>query len=125
MMTILNILESWTHSTVCNMLLISIIICFIIDCSGLMHSLKTLLSSIISTKLKISADDIRIPFISCSLCSVFWTNIIYLFITNSFSLPNLTIVCLLALFASNISGLLMTIKDYLAKLESWLQKQLH
>lgn len=111
--------------TILHMLLISIIVCFIIDCSGFIHSMKELILNK-GFKLKTTdANALRLRPFDCSLCMTFWTNIIYLFITNSFSLANLTIVCLLALFASNISGLLMTLKDYLAKLESWLQKQLY
>lgn len=112
--------------TIINLVLITIIVCFIIDCSGFINDgLKPFVAWLVNrkSKVKISPENINIGKpISCSLCMTWWTGIIYLLCTGEFTLINFTILSLLALVSSNISGLLLTLKDYLATFENWLQK---
>ena len=112
-------------STIINLILISIIICFIVDVSGFFTFVKKFVASRLEGKYKnITPEDIKIPFITCSLCSVWWSGLIYLIIVGKFTIPYITIVALLSMLSSNISGLLLTLKDYLAAFEMWLQKQI-
>lgn len=104
------------------LLLITTIICFIIDCSGFVNSIKR---QYLRKFMKMQNPDASLlnwkPF-DCSMCVTFWTGIIFLLSTSQFTLLNLCIVCMFAFLASNISGLMMTIKDYISVFENWLQK---
>lgn len=111
-------------NTVLNLFLITLIICFIIDCSGIMTDIRKFAANTIykKTKIKVDYNDLKLKPIGCSLCMTWWTGIIYLLCVGEFTLVNLTYVTILALLSSNISGLLFTLKDYLATFENWLQK---
>lgn len=110
-------------NTLLNLLLLTIIICFIIDISGFFTFVKKFVASRLEGKYNnLKAEDIKIPFVTCSLCSVWWAGIIYICIIGEFTFINLAIVAFLALVSSNISGFMLLIKDYLATFENWLQK---
>lgn len=107
------------------LLLVTAIICFIVDVSGFINDgLKPLVAKIVSkrTNIKVNPEDIVIhkPWI-CSLCLTFWISIGYIIIMNQFTLVNLAYICLLALMSSNISELLMQAKDVIA----WVQMKVN
>lgn len=108
--------------TIINLILIEITTCFIIDCSGFINSIKR---QYLRKIFKIKNPDISNlnwkPF-DCSLCMTFWLGIIYLLITSNFTLFNFAILSILSLMSSNVSGLLLTIKDFLSSFEMWLEK---
>ena len=111
--------------TIINLILLTITICFVVDVSGFFTFVKKFVASRLEGKYKnITPEDIKIPFITCSLCSVWWAGLIYLIIVGKFTIPYIAFVAFLALISSNISGFLMVIKDYLAAFEMWLQKQI-
>lgn len=110
-------------TTIINLFLLTFVICFIVDVSGFFTFVKKFVASRLEGKYNnLKAEDIKIPFVTCSLCSVWWAGIIYICIIGEFTFVNLSIVAALALFSSNISGFMLTLKDYLAALENWLQK---
>lgn len=110
-------------NTLLNLLLLSTIICFVIDISGFFNFVKKFIASRLEHKYKnLKYEDIKIPFVTCSLCTVWWTGIIYICIIGEFTFVNLFIVSMLALLSSNISGFMFLIKDILATIENWLQK---
>lgn len=111
-------------NTLLNLFLITLVICFVVDCSGIMTDIRKLVANIIykKTKMKVDYNEIKLKPIGCSLCMTWWTGIIYLLCIGEFTLVNFTFVALLALVSSNISGLLLTLKDYLATFEMLLQK---
>ena len=110
--------------TLLNLFLITLVICFAVDCSGIMTDIRKAVANKIykKTKLKVDYNELKLKPIGCSLCMTWWTGLIYLLCIGEFTLVNLTLVAMLALLSSNISGLLLTIKDYLAAFENWLQK---
>lgn len=110
--------------TILDLIFLAIIICFIIDCSGIMNDIRKLIAKIIFkyTKIKVEYQEINIKPFMCSLCSVWWGGLIYLLVFGKFTLEYIAFVSLLSLLSSNISGFLLTIKDYLATFENWLQK---
>lgn len=107
-----------------NLLLIAVIVCFVIDCSGVVYEIKKLISRILSKKFKllINSEDLKLKPFDCSLCMIWWSGLIYLIVIQQFTLPYIAFVAFLALISSNISGFLYTIKDFLAAIEMWLQK---
>lgn len=112
-------------NTIVNLILMAIIICFVVDVSGFFTFVRKFVASRLEGKYKnITHEDIKIPFISCSLCSVWWSGLIYLLFVGKFTIPYIAFVAFLALISSNISGFLITIKDFLAAFEMWLQKLL-
>jgi hypothetical protein len=110
--------------TILDLIFLSIIICFIVDVSGVMSEIRKLVSSIIFKKTKIKVDyrELKLRPIGCSLCSIWWCGLIYLLITNNFTIPYIALVSFLSLISSNISGFLFCIKDILAVIEGLIQK---
>lgn len=110
-------------NTIINLILLAITICFVVDVSGFFTFVKKFVASRLEGKYKnIKPEDIKIPFITCSLCSVWWAGLIYLLFVGKLTIPYIAFVAFLSLISSNISGILLTIKDYLAAFEMWLQK---
>lgn len=93
-----------------DLLLMTIIIVFIIDLSGVLESIEAFLSKWLKGKAKVPK-----PF-SCSLCSTWWSGLIYLWVCSQFTLLNITIVALFAFLTPVISNLLVWIKETL----SWM-----
>lgn len=90
------------------LLLITTIICFIIDISGIIESIEWWLSKWLKVNCKIPK-----PF-SCSLCMSFWIGIIWISIFE-FTLFNLLFVCLFAALSEEITGFIKIIKYLLNK----------
>lgn len=90
------------------LLIITTIICFIIDISGIIESIEWWLSKWLKVNCKIPK-----PF-SCSLCMSFWIGIIWISIFE-FTLFNLLFVCLFAALAEDITGFIKIIKYLLNK----------
>lgn len=105
-----------------NLLIITAIICFILDVSGFMQSIKRLY---LKKVFKLSNPDPTTlnwkPF-DCSLCSTWWIGIIYLLLYKELTIINLGYVAMLALLASNISEFEQLVKDYISSFQIWLQK---
>ena len=99
-----------------DVIFIQIIVCFIIDLSGFIQSIEEGLSKWFKFKCVIPK-----PF-SCSLCSGWWINLIYLIITHHFTLPYVVFVALVSFFSKNISGFLRWIQEALVKIECMLYK---
>ena len=99
-----------------DVIFIQIIVCFIIDLSGFIQSMEEGLSKWFKFRCVIPK-----PF-SCSLCSGWWINLIYLIITHHFTLPYVVFVALVSFFSKNISGFLRWIQEALVKIECILYK---
>lgn len=90
------------------LLLITTIICFIIDISGIIESMEWWLSKWLKVNCKIPK-----PF-SCSLCMSFWIGIIWISIFE-FTLLNLFFVTVFAALSEDITGFIKIIKYLLNK----------
>ena len=112
--------------TIINLILITIIVCFIVDCSGVITDIRKFVAKQIFkyTKVKVDYAELKLKPIGCSLCSTWWIGLIYLLFVGKFTITYIAFVAFLSLISSNISGFLMVIKDYLAAFEMWLQKQI-
>ena len=97
-------------NTLIDMLIIACIVCFVIDVSGFVQSMKRLY-------LRLSWK----PF-DCSLCSTWWSCLLYIIITGRFTLIYILVAAMLATVSSNISGFMLCIKDFLAAVECRIQK---
>ena len=106
------------------MLLITLVVCFIVDISGVIDSIRNGLARVIyrRTKVKVEPSTLSLKPISCSLCSTWWCCLIYLAVTGNFTLPYIAVSAVLAMTASNISGFMLAFKDLLSWLEMKIQK---
>jgi len=108
-----------------NLLILQLIIVFIVDLSGVMEHIKKRIWKWLKGDKPYKDFEFK-PF-GCSLCMTFWTGLIYLLITHSFTIPYIAYVCLLAFLASTTASLLQLLKDALDTLlyilDKWINKQ--
>ena len=90
-----------------DILLITLIIVFIIDLSGIIDSIESGLSKWLKGNAKVPK-----PF-SCSLCMSWWVNLIYLLCIHQFTLAAIAIVVLFALLTPVFSTLLVLVRETL------------
>lgn len=96
------------------LMMIAIIICFVIDISGIIESIEWYLGKWLGGKVIIPK-----PF-SCSLCMCFWMGLLWLLIQSQFTLFNVMVVCLIAAFSEQITNAIIILKQLIAKLEDKL-----
>lgn len=94
-----------------NMFLLTVIVVFIIDLSGIIDTIKKAI-----WKKYIKAGDyhnLSLKPLSCSLCTTFHTLIIYLLVVGHLTIPLITLTCLLAYSTPLIGDILQGLKDLL------------
>ena len=108
------------------MLIIQLIICFIVDLSGVMTHIKKAIWKWLKGKDRPYKDFEFKPF-DCSLCSGWWANLLFLLITHSFTIYYVAIAAGLSFLASTFSSCLQFIKDTLDNLiyilDKWINRQ--
>lgn len=99
-----------------NITLITIIVVFIIDLSGIISEIERKLQILLKTNKSINIK----PF-SCSLCMAHHINFIYLlFNVNNHFLLYWCYICILAFLTPIIKDLLITIKELISKLINYI-----
>lgn len=96
-----------------DLLILSAIVCYIVDVSGFSLTLKKLVAKTIFRNSRVNPVLIDFKPFTCSLCMTFWTGIIYSICINSFSILVLGYICLLSLNSKNISGLEIMVRENL------------
>lgn len=105
-----------------DIILLQAIVCFIVDTSGFVNEMKRLfMINVLKLRNPDPANMTIKPF-DCSMCMTFWAGLCWIIFTGHVSLASIVVVCMAALLASNMSELQLLIKDYIAKIECWLQK---
>lgn len=94
-------------------LLITLLMVFIIDISGFIEEIETILGKWLKGKVRIPK-----PF-SCSLCCSWWVNIIYALCSSQLTLINLCIIALFALLTPVFLTLLTLVREILIL---WIEK---
>lgn len=109
-------------SVILDLFFLTVIVCFIIDVSGFIQSVKR---QFLRKVMKIKNPNITSlnwkPW-DCSRCLSFYSGLIYLLFTSNFTIPYIALVSFLSLISSNISGFLFCIKDILALIENLIQR---
>ena len=95
-------------------LLIALICVIIIDISGFVENMETLLTRVLGYKVRIPK-----PF-SCSTCMSFWTSIFYTMFTGYFSIPVLAYICFISVLTPVISDFVWTVRDFLGFVVAWI-----
>lgn len=101
--------------TIINLLMIALICVFVIDISGAIDILKSSLKWLL-TKGRMSGCDYRLKPFDCSLCTIWWCGLIYLFFTGAFTLKYIVVVCLLATFSGLIKNTILLVEDTITKI---------
>lgn len=102
-----------------NLFILSMIIVFIIDLSGIITAIENKLSKWLKCQASIPK-----PW-SCSLCMCWWVGLIYLICTSTFTIPMIGYVALLSLMTNPIYNMLLFIRDLLNSIVNKLYKALH
>lgn len=93
-----------------DLLMITTIVCFIIDISGVIDSIESMLSRWVNKPLKLIK-----PF-SCSLCMSFWIGLLWV-ICVDFSLFNLFILSLIVTCSPQITNTIVIIRMLINKVQ--------
>lgn len=96
-------------------LVITAIIVFIVDISGIVLVMKKKLWKWLYEKIPYKLDWSIKPF-DCSLCLTFWIGIIYFLVIGQFSILMLGYICLLSYLTPVIQEILLLLKDLLIRL---------
>lgn len=99
------------------LLLITLICTLVVDISGFINSVKTLIAKVLGCQWY----QITIKPFDCSLCSSFWSCLIYLLYNNSLTLEYLFVTLLFAALTPIFKELFYTISDLLLKILKLLQ----
>lgn len=94
---------------------IAIIWVIILDISGFMDNVKSGLKRLF-TMGRMSDPNYSLKPFDCSFCMTFWTGLVYLFITHSFSLWMLAYLLCICVMTPVISLVLVTIRDIFIKI---------
>lgn len=90
-----------------NLLMISFVICFIVDISGIIESIESALSKWLKGKAQLPK-----PF-NCSLCLTFWVGLIYVICVDC-TLVNVLLVCVFSAISEHITSVIIIIKQLIA-----------
>lgn len=112
-----------------NILLISTILVFILDLSGVVQYWENKLYEWVWNRPAPANYDWTkhplIKLVSCSLCQSFWWGLIYLLATHNITIPNVAYVCLIAFLTPITKDILLWFKELLQTLTDGLFNLLH
>lgn len=107
-----------------DLIILTIIICYIIDLSGIQITVKKLIWKFIKGNTK-EFQDFNLKFPFCSLCMTHHILLIYLLCLHQFSILNYLVVCLLSFFSMNITTLLIDIREIILNLQNKITSKLN
>ena len=94
---------------------ISIIWVVILDISGFMDNLKSWLKRL-ATRGRMSDPNYSLKPVDCSFCMTFWSGLLYLWITHTFSLWMVAYLLLICVMTPVIHFVIITIRDIFIKI---------
>ena len=95
-------------------ILISLIVSFIVDYSGIIPKLSKLYYSLMFKNVKWDGE--LLPLVGCSLCTGFWCTLIYMLIKDQSIINSLGISCLVGYSEQFITESLYIIRELIIKL---------
>lgn len=104
-----------------NLILISVVICYLIELSGIIQTIKHHIWKKLFNGIG-RPEDIRLKPFDCTLCSTWWAGIILMIVTSNFTLINLMITALVSYFSKHITEILYLINDGLIAIEHIINK---
>ena len=88
---------------------ITIIVVIIVDISGFIDSVKTLIGKVLGI------NNVNLKPLDCSFCMNFWVSMAYLLITNELSITAVMVTLLLSTMTSIIKDAIYLIRDLIGK----------
>lgn len=104
------------------LLLLTIIVCFVVDISGFIYTIKNLIWKWVFNGKK-EYREFRLKPFDCSLCMSWWVGLIWIIIYD-FSLLNLFIVCVFVTLSEEITNTLLIIKYLIHKVGDAIQSMI-
>lgn len=98
-----------------DLFLIAVIVVIIIDISGITLSIKSSIKRLL-TRGRMSDPNYSLKPIDCSFCMTFWTGLVWLLVTHSFSLWMLTYLLLLCVMTPVIRDVIILIRELFIKI---------
>lgn len=89
---------------------ISIIVVIIVDISGFIDSVKTLIGKVLGI------NNVNLKPFDCSFCMNFWASLAYLLITNELSITAVMVALLLSTMTPIIKDAIYLIRDSIGKI---------
>lgn len=86
---------------------ITIIVVIIVDISGFIDSIKTLIGKVLHI------NNVKLKPLDCSLCMTFWVSMAYLIYANELSITTLMFSLLISVMTPVIQDLIYLIRDIL------------
>lgn len=103
-----------------NLFLITLIVVYIVDLSGFIDSVKQF---IWRHFIKVGRwQNVSFKPFSCSLCLSWWVGLIYIFVTNQFTIPMIAYVAALSFLTGVIGDALIWVKDIITTIINFLYK---
>lgn len=104
-------------TTIVNLLYISFICVLIIDFSGIIDTIK----SLIKRTLKINGE-IRLKPFDCSLCATWWCSLIYLISINEVTLNNIFLALFFSILTPVFYSIILFVRETLITVINYLNK---
>lgn len=98
-----------------DLFLIAVIVVIIIDISGITLSIKSGIKRLL-TRGRMSDPNYSLKPLDCSFCMTFWTGLVWLLVTHSFSLWILTYLLLLCVMTPVIRDVIILIRELFIKI---------
>ena len=98
-----------------DLFLIAVIVVIIIDISGITLSIKSGIKRLL-TRGRMSDPNYSLKPLDCSFCMTFWTGLVWLLVTHSFSLWMLTYLLLLCVMTPVIRDVIILVRELFIKI---------
>ena len=98
-----------------NILLIAVVTVCIVDISGFTDSWKSALKRLV-TRGRMRDPYYTLKPFDCSLCMTFWSGLVYLWVTHSFTLWMVTFLLLISVMTPVIKDFIILIRETLIKI---------
>lgn len=98
------------------LLYITLIVSFIVDYSGIIDTIKSALGKWLKCRVE------RLKPFDCSLCMTWWSCLAYIIIAGEFTLRNILLCALCALFADKVGEVISLVRDMITKIISVIYK---
>ena len=100
--------------------LITLIIVYLVDLSGGVNSLKQFIWKYCLDGKGKYPYSFRLKPLDCSLCLTWWTGLVYLWITQGFSLESVALVAMFSYFSSQLAFLLRLVSEMINNVLRWI-----
>lgn len=100
--------------------LITLVVVYLVDLSGGVSSLKQFIWKCCLDGKGKYPYSFRLRPLDCSLCLTWWTGLVYLWITQKFSLESVALVAMFSYFSSQLAFLLRLVSETINNALRWI-----